>query len=366
MKIILTALLLFFYSPAIFSQSMNIQSLPGQHSYSVNTFPAGDKTITISSNQFELSSAQISNPEVWSISSSNSRASFVQRSNGMYLYSYNAAGDLLIEKNLEFFSPGDNTINTYQFDNGSIILRDNVANFTFLNAKGETAYQVSNSSGSTDGEQESQLATDPKGNTVVLYIPVIAYGSNTGSSAQLVYGDQDTKSFYSSREYEIVDLDVSESGAFIILVASNGSSSIAMIFDRFGNELYQIDSDEDLIGATLDENASHLTIYSSGRVQVYEVPGGERLGSASSRSSILFAGYDSDDETILALGGVISGLEIDEPEITAVSLSKRAIVREEVPFPISTLDLDRIKIRASSSGYEILGLNRPLLVDVVF
>lgn len=367
MKFLLSVFFLISFSPKLFSQSIDIEAGPGQSSYSANTFSTGDGTIRVSGNQFVLGSAQIANPAAWSFSSSNRRASFLQRSNGINLKSYNESGDALIDQNLEFFTASDNTINIYQFDDGSVILRDNVANFSFLTAKGETAYQVSNSSGSTDGEQESQLASNPSGSTIVLYNPVIAYGSNTGSRAQLVYGDQDAKVFYTSREDEIKDVRVSDNGEFITIVTVGSSGNIATVYDRFGNELFQQTSDEDLIGATLSENATHLTIYSSGRVQVYEVPSGERLGSASSRSSIIFAGYDPDAQTIVALGGSLSGLRINEPEITAVSISQREIAREDVPFSISTLDLSRLNISTTgSNSYEISGLNRDLLVDISF
>lgn len=367
MKFLFAVLFLFCYSTSLFSQTINIESGPGQNSYSANTFTAGDNTVTISENQFVLGSVQTANPAAWSFSGSNRKVSFLQRSNGTNLLSYNSNGDLLIDQNLEFFSASDNTINVYQFDNGRVVLRDNVANFSFLNAKGETGYQVSNSSGSTDGERESQLASNPSGSTIVLYNPVIAYGSETGSRAQLVYGDQDTEPFFSSREEEVKNVRVSESGAFITIVSVGAGGSTVTLYDRFGSELFQITSDEDLTGATLNQNATHLTIYSSGRVQVYEVPSGERLGSASSRSSILFAGYDPEAQTIIALGGSQNGLRIEEPEITAVNISQREIAREDVPFSISTLDLNRLSISTTgSNSYEILGLNRRFFVDVAF
>jgi hypothetical protein len=367
MKFLLSVFFLISYSSLLFAQSINIESDSAQSSYSANTFSAGDGTVTVSGSQFVLGSAQIANPEAWSFSSSNRRASFLQRSNGIHLLSYNANGDQLIDQKLEFFNVSDNTVNTYQFDNGEVILRDNVANFSFLNAKGETAYQVSNSSGSTDGEQESQLVSNPSGSTIVLYNPVIAYGSATGSRAQFVYGDQDSNVFFSSREDEIKAVRVSENGEFVTLVTKGPGGNMATVYDRFGNELFQQISDEDLIGATLSENATHLTIYSSGRVQVYEVPSGERLGSASSRSSIIFAGYDPAAQTIIAFGGSLSGLRIQEPEVTAVSISQREIAREDVPFSVATLDLSRLNISTTgSNSYEISGLNRDLLVEVAF
>lgn len=367
MKFLLPVFLLFVTVPLVFSQSINVESVPSQSSFSANTFAAGDGTITVSNNQFVLGNAQIANPEAWSFSFLNTKAAFLQRSNGINLLSYNAKGDLLIEKNLQYFTPSDNTVNAYQFENGEVVLRDNVANFTFLTAKGETAYQVSNSSGSTDGEQESKLASDLFATTIVLYNPVIAYGSSTGSRAQLIYGEQDTDLFFSSRNQEIRNVQVSENGEFITLVISDNDESRVLIFDRFGNELFEISSSEDLVGATLSDGATHLTIYSSSRVQVYEVPTGDRLGSASSRTSILFAGYDPDSQTIIALGGSQNGLRIEEPEITAISISEREIVREEIRLSLSTLDLNRLSIsRTGENSFLLSGLNRNLLLDVAF
>ncbi|WP_234572711.1 hypothetical protein [Rhodohalobacter sp. 614A] len=366
MKFLFTAILFFCSSSLLFSQNINIESPADQNSYSTNTFSANGGTITISNDQFVLGSTTVTNPVAWSLSSSNQKASFLQRENGINLMSYNSEGELLAQRNMEFFVPTDNTVNTYQFDSGRIVLRDNVANFTFLNSKAETAYSVSNSSGSMDGERESQLAADASGNTIVLYNPVISFGSQTGSRAQLVYGDRNTEVFFNSRTEEIQNLRVSDDGSFITILLNGGGGSRIAIFDRFGNEIFDIESDENLVGATLNENASHLTIYSSGRVQVYEIPDGGRVGSASSRSSIIFAGYDPGSQTIIALGGTQNGIEISEPEITAVSISAREIARQEVPFSISTLDANRLDLAKNGAKYEIEGLNRRLFVGVSF
>lgn len=363
MKFLFTALFFFCFTSHLFSQNIDIESPANQGSYSANTFPANGGTITVTGSRFVLGSTTVTNPVAWSFSSLNQKASFLQRSNGIKLTSYNSEGKMLAQRNMEFFKPSDNTLNAYQFDSGKIVLRDNVANFTFLNPKAETAYSVSNSSGSMDGERESQLASDPSGNTIVLYNPVISFGSETGSRAQIVYGDRNTEVFFNSRTEEIQSLRVSNDGSFITILTDGNNVSI---FDRFGNDIFQVESDEDLIGATLHEGASHVTIYSSGRVQVYEIPGGNRLGSASSRSSIIFAGYDPENQTIIALGGTQNGMVINEPEVTAVSISEREIARQNVPFSISTLSPDRLNISKSGSQYIINGLNRRVLVEVSF
>lgn len=367
MKFIFSVIFLFCCPALLISQNINIKPVAEHSSNNANTFSAGDGTIIISGNRFVLGSAEIVNPAAWSLSSSNRRAAFLERDNGVNLESYNSEGEILVEENLEFFTPSDNTINTYQFDDGRIILRDNVANFSFLNAKGDLAYSLSNSSGSSEGERESQLASDPSGNTIVIYNPVISFGAETGSRARIVYGDRDETVFFNSRNEEISNIRVSDNGAFITILSGGSRPNRVSVFDRFGNQLFQQTFDEDLTGVTLHKGATHLTIYSSGRVQVYEIPGGERIGSASSRSSLIYADFDPDSQTIIALGGTLNGMNIENPEITAVSISQRKIARQEVPFALSVLDRDRIGISTvGSQSFEIYGLNRHLLVDIQF
>lgn len=366
MKFIFTAILLFCYASTLYCQTIEIEPVPAHAGYDTGTFQAGDGTITVSGGRFVLGTAVVQNPTSWSISESNRRAAFLQKNKGVELRSYNEDGDVLIEKEMEFFGMSDNTMKAYQFNDGRVVLRNNVANFSFLNPSGELTYSLSNSSGSSGGERESELAADPSGGTIVVYNPVISYGSQTGSRARIVYGDQDNLVFFRSRREEIKSVRVHEGGSYITMITVSDNGDNAFVFDRFGNELFEISTEEDLLGATLHGN-THLTLFSSSRVQVFEIPGGERLGSASSRSSILYADFDPEAETIIVLGGNLSSMVIENPEIMAVSLSQRELIREEVPFAVSVLNLDRIGITTSGRNeYEISGLNRHLRVHVQF
>lgn len=277
------------------------------------------------------------------------------------------SGNKIVDQSLEYFDSSDQTLNVYSFNDGRSIVRDNVANFTFFDAAGELMYSYSNSSQSVDGERESELSSDSNGRTVVIYNPVIAYGNNTGSRANIVYGEKNSYEFFRDPQREIRQVNVSSDGAYITVIAANSSGSQLFMFDRFGNELYQHETEEELKGASLSSDANFVTIYSSGRVQVYNVQTGESMGSASSRSIILYATFIPQDETVLALGGSLSGRNISNPTITAVHLGLREITRNDIDLSLSTLDQNAIRINRTGEGnYSLIGLNKTLELQTNF
>ncbi|MEX0890056.1 MAG: hypothetical protein WDZ33_00830 [Balneolaceae bacterium] len=70
-------------------------------------------------------------------------------------------GEILNDREMEYVNSSDNTLDLYVFNDGRVITRDNVSNFTFLDIKGEELYSHSNLSGSVDGEVASELVADP-------------------------------------------------------------------------------------------------------------------------------------------------------------------------------------------------------------
>ena len=283
------------------------------------------------------------------------------------LLNLDAFGSKISEGTLEFFEPMDPTLKIYSFDDGRTIVRDNVANFTFFDSAGSLLYSYSNSSQSSDGERESQLSSDSSGRTVVIYNPVIAYGNQTGSRASIIYGEENSLEIFRDPQREISQLVVSANGSYISLLAKNSDGSYVTLYDRFGNELYQYQTGDDLLGVSFTSDVNYITKYSTGRVQVFNVRTGESMGNASSRSTIIYATYIPEDETVLALGGSINGNNISNPTITAVHLGLRQITRSDINLPLSTLDLNSIRLtRSAENEYRIVGLNRDLILETSF
>lgn len=363
MKYILIVLSICFTALPVYSQSVHVSVIDGFGDFGLSDYPIKNGSITVNQNQIEMGDHQFVNPVGWSLSPNGFKASFLENRGELILQTIDYNGQKLTENILDFFDTDDETISVYQFDDGTAVMRDNVANFSFLDPMGNTVFSESNSTQSPDGERESQLASDRSGKTIVLYNPVVRYGNQTGSRAKLVYGDQDNEVFYRDDEREIKQVTVSSNGAFITILAQNESGSRGFVYDRFGNELSRMDFEDSLEGVTLSNSGEFLTAYTTGRVQVYNQITGERLGSASSRATVLHAEYQPEDETVIILGGSLSGRQITNPSLTAVHLAQRQIAREEIGIGISSLSTEDIQISRTGSGvYRIDGLNRPLQV----
>lgn len=364
----LTLLLMSLLSTNIIqAQSVTVTSDRDHSNYNQNTVPLHNNSLIIGSNSLQIGGTTIDHPRSWAKSYQGKKVSLLVNRGDLYLLNLDASGKKISENSLEFFDPSDQTLKVYSFDDGRTIIRDNVANFTFFDGAGKLLYSFSNSSQSADGERESQLSADSKGRTVVLYNPVIAYGSNTGSRASIIYGEENSREIFVDTQREIRQLNVSDDGSFITLLATSSDGSFLNLYDRFGNELYQYQTEDDLLGVTLSSDAKYITKYSSGRVQVYNVETGESVGNASSRSSIIHATFIPEDQTVLALGGSVSGRNISNPTITAVHLGLRQITRSDIHIQLSTLDQNEIRlIRTGESNYSMTGLNRDLILQTNF
>lgn len=361
MKYLSLLFIIMFSGISIHAQTISVTPVQQHENYGQNTFPIDNSTLRIRSNAVQIGDVSIDQPSKWAKSHKGNKVSFLMNKGSLYLVNVDASGNKISENELEFFDSTDQTLNVYSFNDGRSIVRDNVANFTFFDADGELMYSYSNSTQSVDGEMESELTSDSNGRTIVLYNPVIAYGNNTGSRANIVYGEENSYEFFRDPLKEIRQLNVSSDGAYITILAASSSESQVLLFDRFGNELYQYQTDDELEGVTLSSDANYITKYTSGRVLVYNVHTGESMGSASSRSPILYAAFIPDDETVIALGGSLSGRNISDPTITAVHLGLRQITRNEIDLNLSTLDRYSIRINRSGDGnYYLTGLNKAL------
>lgn len=279
----------------------------------------------------------------------------------------NSMGVTLAETDLEFFDTTDETLKVYQFDDGRAVTRDNIANFSFFNSDGTLGFSVSNSSQSSGGEQISELAADPAGRTVVLYNPVISFNGTTGSRARIVYGDQENDLFYRSENRTIKQIQVTPGGSYITLLTSGGNNDRAHVYDRFGNEIYTRDLNGEQTGITLSGNGNFLTVYGSGRVQVFNILNDESIGSSSSRTPLLYAAYLPEDEIILALGGTLSGNSVSGASLIAVHIGKRQIARTEITnSPVVHNPEELIIERISANRYLIKGMNQTFDVHTVF
>ncbi len=366
----LSAILFLVSSFTVSAQNINISVGDEPDGLSGAVFPLEDGALSVSANQIVLGDREFYSHHSWSVSPGTQKISFLMKGNEFEYQLFDSDGSSYFKKELEFFDLQDETAKNYQFDDGSSVLRDNVANFSFYNSNGDQLFSISNSSQSTEGERESELASDKNGKTVVLYNPVINYGNRTGSRASLISKRNELNTFFRDREREISRLEVTPSGSFVtvILKPSDGSNEYtAVIFDRFGNKLSEIDTEEELQGVDLTESAEFVTLFSSGRMQVYRLENLERIGSASSRNSVLHATYDPEENMIIAFGGTVNGFRITSPSVTVVHIGQREIASKEIEDELYTLDGENIRlVKRESQQFQVQNLNRSLRINTLF
>lgn len=367
MKLHLIAFILLFSAGSISAQSISVTAVQEHSSISQSQFPLFNGALSYSNNSISAGSVEFFQPETWGVSPKGTKISLLKSETVMNLISTDYEGNQLYQKELEFFEPGDGTLGIFPFDDGRVMTRDNVANFTLFDASGERIYSISNSTQSQDGERPSRLASDRYGQTVVFYNPVINYGDTRGSRARVIFGEEDDREFFRDNEREIAQANVTKSGSFITLLTKGSGDDRVHIYDRFGNMLTEFDIDPEQRGVTLHEKGEFLTTYTRGRVQVYNIVTGERLGSTSSRNPVLYATYLPEDDLILAFGGSENNGNISEPMMTAVHIGQRQIARADIDGALSMIDPARLHIeRSSANQFRLSGLNRELNISAQF
>lgn len=308
-----------------------------------------------------------SNPATASFSNNLKKAGLVTLGENAKRITVDHSGNQLSESELEFFEPDDESIYILQFDNGSSIVRDNIANFTLYDPAGEQVLTVSNSSQSPDGERVSGIKSDRFGNSIVVYNPEIRMGDIVRSRASLINKDQQSlQTFFEVEGQTITDVLISENGLYILLLTNSGSEHYVTLYDRFGNQIFDLSAELEPRGATITNDGNYLTIFSIGRAQVYNTLSGELLGSASLRGNLLFASYQSEDDTIILLGGEESGANISNPQVSAVNIGLRQIARGEANTVLSKGSGELNVKRTGPNQYTLTGFNKNLILSTSF
>lgn len=263
----------------------------------------------------------------------------------------------------------DPSFKVYPLQNGEYIVRENIANFVLFDSFGSVIRPISNSSQSEGGEKISELATDPNGKTIVLYNPEVRSGGKKGSRAKVIgLENSDTDIFYSNDEV-IRSVRVSESGEFIAIASGkeSGDDNVT-VMDRYGNDIRTITFDQEVKGLNLYGSGSTLTVFSEGRVAVYNVASGERLGSSSFRGAPLqFANYSGSDQTIVGLTGDLNGTTLSNIEVRIINVAARKIASQKYSGTVDVQDLDKISLeRKGRFNYTLTGMSKDLNLSASF
>lgn len=264
-------------------------------------------------------------------------------------------------------APGDESLKIYAGLNGSYAIRENIANFLFYDSHGNIVQSVSNSSQSTEGESISELATDPAFKTRVLYNPKIVRDGVEGSRARVLGSNYTTEDFFYSSDRAIRSVKVMNDGQFIGVITYGSGDDQLSLFDRFGNELNTISFDQAVMDFALSTNGNFVTIRSNGRVGVYNVLNGERIGSTSFRSRLHFATFVPEENTIIAMTAERSGDMLSDIEFHAINIVQRSIKRKDLNGQLVTSEKVPVNLRRKGAyDYQLTGFNNPVDLRIRF
>lgn len=365
------ALILFLIPGVAAAQSLDLSVTPQTSDNNPSTFLLAEDEVSIGSNaiQFLSSGASVEYQNL-GVSSDYSRVSVLQWTEGEgEIILYNSEGDELYSYST--ITLGDAvSFGIYPFNNGNVLLRDKIANFTFYNTFGQIFTSTSTRSQSKEGEAISEVAMSRGGETIVLYSPKIKRNGNLGSKAKVMTGPKKFDDIFFSSDRYLKNVIVTDDGDIIVAItAKEGTDDQAIIMDRFGNELNRISADEDLIGASVSDGAEYITLYSGGRVMVFSLLSGESQGATSFRTPVFLADYFPADNLILALTGSYSERAgtLTGAEIRAINLEKRAITSENIPGPLGFHQAIPARlIRISADNYRLEGGSKQIEIEASF
>jgi hypothetical protein len=349
------ALILFLFNTAAVAQIS--VSVSGNNASQV--FTVAGKKVNLGQDSF-LNSASVLSGDINSITG----ISTVLKADEVGIYSIGS--EQLYSSDIST-APGDESLKIYTGLNGSFIIRENIANFLFYDARADIAQSVSNSSQSTEGESISELAADPAFKTIVLYNPKIVRDGIEGSRARFVESNYTTEDFFYSSDRAIRSVKISNDGQFIGVISFGSGDDQLSLFDRFGNELNTISFDQSIMDFEFSTNRNFVTIRSNGRVGVYNILSGERIGSTSFRSRLYFATFVSEENTIVAMTAESRGNRLSDIEFHAINIEQRTIERQEFDGQLGVSSKVPVTLQRNSAyRYRLEGFNNPVDIRIQF
>jgi len=356
----------------VWGQSLNLSVSPPTNNNNPSTFLLTGGEVELSSNaiRFLDTGTTFSNYDAIGISRDYSVVSILERTGERGKVTVlNSRGMKLNSFSTVVLSNDDPSLNLYPTNNGNILLRDNISNFTFYSS-GKIATSMSSSSQSKDGEKISQVAMSDDQKTVIIYSPKIKRDSNFGSKAQLKMSDGSFKDIFFSSDRYMKTMNVSDDGNMVVAItAKSGTDDQAVILDKYGNKLTTISADENLRNAVFSAENEYVTVYSTGRVMVYSVPDGNSLGATSFSSSVFLAEYFPEDNLILALTGNYAerARVLNNVEFRAVNLKQRSITSKEFSGSLGFIDnINASFDRSGPNEYQLMGSSKRIQIKTNF
>lgn len=261
-------------------------------------------------------------------------------------------------------SDDDPSFKTYALDNGSVMVRSDIAFFDLYNINGERIKNISAVFGGPDGEGLANVVMSKDGSGIYFYNAEIRFGNNTGSRVLRFNSNGEPVAIFNSESKSIEQVNVLPDGNKILLLLSDGSGNkSAQLIDSKGSVVRSFDFDFEPIELTVSADQNFMTSRATGRVVVYRLDNGERLGAASIRQRTIAASYIPADNTIVVLAGSRNGNTVNSVSVHVINISERSISRGEISQSFGYHGVNQLSVYAlRNSLYVISGLNQNLVV----
>lgn len=370
---VLRVLLIVLFPSIVLAQSLNLSVSAATQSNNRSTFLIDGNKIMITSDRlrFAGSGKTITNFVDVNVSVDESIVSVLQQSGDDGTISvYNAKGKLLTSYGTVTLGNSDPSKAIYSANNGHVLLRDNITQFSFYDTFGNIATSMSSSSQSKQGEKISEVVTSEDQSATVIYSPKIKRNGELASKVQAKRADNNFEQIFYSRDRYLKDVIISDNGDLVVLItAKSGAQDQAVIMDIYGNVLNSISVDDNLKSGAFSSDDGFITLYSSSRVMVYSLLEGDRLGSTSLDGTVFLADYFPKDNLILALTGDYttgSGV-MNDLSFEAINLEQRSIVSKGLSGSVGfTKAITPKLIRVSDDSYKLKGSSKEIRIEVGF
>jgi hypothetical protein len=277
------------------AQSLELASTSETDDHSSSIFRLGDHSVLLQEEvvQYRNNGRQFSGFLAYGISPDQAALGFLRNTaEGSSALLLDSRSDTLVTYDPSDLESSDPSLAIYPLRGGKSLVRQNIGRFTLYDPLGKRQAEFSSVVGSEGGESISRLASGKRGETLVLYNPKVKSNGEEGSRAHLPRPDGRLKTFYADASRTIESLKVTGNGQFIgLLTSEEGSNRQLLVYDRFGNELASMRFEDTITGFALSGTARSLVVYSDRRVLVYDLLTGEKKGSTSFRSNVVYADY---------------------------------------------------------------------------
>lgn len=357
---------------ALNAQSLDISVVNGTGSDGPSTFKLAAGKIKISSSELQFQGAtRVTDVAAYGVSPDHRKVGILRHTaEGGEALLHESDGDTLMRFSTIKLVRDDPSLAIYPLNNGEILIRDNIANFTLYDPFGNVITGASNLTGNRRGQSISETEMDDNGNTILVYTPKIERGDRYGSGARVLEQGNSMRTVYSSTDRFIKFAEVTDDGSLIVFItAKKGTDDRVLIMDRYGNQLNAIETNEDLTGARLSGEGRYVSAYSNRRVLVYNTLTGDRVGSTSFRTSLITAVYFPDDAVILGMTGSHyeqSGI-MNDLQFHAINLEERSVARKSLAGGL--VMKKQIPVRVTRRGtfrYRISGMNKEIELQASF